>query len=350
MKANRRLITAASALLLLLVAAGCGTSSVSLNLLQPAQINVREDVKSLVLVNRYRPDKGQKFWNFMEGLLTGEGIGEDRKGAEASLFGLSNVLRNSPRFSTTQANIEVPGSGLGTFPPPLSSDEVKRICNQFNSHAMVTVEAFDSDSDLKYGTRQVEEKTKEGQKVTRTIHTVTANVRITVGWRLYSAIDGSLLDEFMMQQGMGFNAEGPNQAAARNNLPSRENMTQDLGAKAGDAYARRISPNWIWVNRMYYSGGTPTMKAARNAVRVSNWELAEKLWKESLEDPKKKIPSKAAYNLALAEEMKGDLQAGVKWTQKSAEMGCRAAYDYNRVLLNRIADLQRLNDQMKAVE
>ena len=54
---------------LLLVAigfAGCATSTVGISVLVPADINVDQNIKTIALVNRYRPDKGQGFLNVVE--------------------------------------------------------------------------------------------------------------------------------------------------------------------------------------------------------------------------------------------------------------------------------------------
>jgi len=76
----------------------CSTSSVVVNIQRPADITISQDIQNVVLVNRSRPSKDNLTSNIVEGLVTGEGIGSDRKGAEYCITGLSNMLENSERF------------------------------------------------------------------------------------------------------------------------------------------------------------------------------------------------------------------------------------------------------------
>ena len=60
----------------------CVTSSVLVNVHRPADITINKDIQNVVVVNRSRPSKDNLVGNIVEGLISGEGIGTDRKGAE----------------------------------------------------------------------------------------------------------------------------------------------------------------------------------------------------------------------------------------------------------------------------
>ena len=158
------------------------TNSVRLRVMRPAVIDVPKDIQTLATANRYKPEKPNRVLNILEGLLSGEGIGTDRRGAEASLEGLAQVMRESPRFKTTQLAVELQGTGMANFPTPLAAEEVKRLCKLANADALVTIEAFDSDSKLTYGTKTKKEKVGD-QTQDVVYHTVNAGIRVTVGWR-----------------------------------------------------------------------------------------------------------------------------------------------------------------------
>lgn len=325
------------------------TSSISLEVLQPARINIHQDIKKLLLVNRYRPEKGKGFLNFLEGLFSGEGIGEDRRGAEESLSGLTNALAGSPRFIINRPGVELRGRGLGSFPPPLTIAEVQNMCQRYGGDALVTIEAFDSDSRIEYSRDERTRKNKEGVKETYYVTIADASINIRVGWRLYDGQRGTLIDEAMMSDRLFFTGEGRNEQAARNNLPSRELVIRDIGALMGDGYARRIAPTYIRVSRSWYTKGSDAMKQARDRAKADQWEEARVIWERIIDNASKdKTRGRAAFNMGLYYELIGDLESARQWAQEAAgKYGLGNGRNYARTLARRIDDQRRLQEQMK---
>lgn len=333
---------------LAIIFTGCGTSSISLNVMRPADINVSQDIQRLGLVNRYQPEKGgDKFLNILEGFLSGEGIGQDRRGAQSSLQGLANVLVNSPRFQTSWAPDNLGGSGTGVFPPPLTKKEVQALCGTMKVDALVTIEAFDSDSRINYNTYKTKE-TRNKQTVEVVKHRAIATLNVTVGWRMYDGRSGTLIDEYRMNQSINFQGRGNNPTEARNNLPQKEFILRDMGAKTGDRYAKRISPAPIRVRRLWFTKakGNQDMKVARDLMRAGNWSRARDYYTQALQDPNRKVKGRAAYNLAIVAEVYGELADAINWTDEAIEYGENKAISYRRILENRIVDEQRLDEQL----
>ena len=139
--------------LIVLGLSACSTSSVLVNIQRPADITLSQDIQSVVVVNRSRPSKDNLTGNIVEGLITGEGIGADKKGAEYCVDGLVNMLSNSERFTLKNIDgIELKGTGTSAFPIPLDWNEVKSICGSYDSDALLVLETFDSDSWIRIGT------------------------------------------------------------------------------------------------------------------------------------------------------------------------------------------------------
>ena len=79
------------------VLSSCVTSSVILDVQRPADITVSQDIQNVVIVNRSRPSKENLTGNIVEGLISGEGIGHDRNGAEYCMeddFFYANLTKN----------------------------------------------------------------------------------------------------------------------------------------------------------------------------------------------------------------------------------------------------------------
>lgn len=341
----------AAALALLLLAAGCATSSISIQVLVPADIMVPQDIKMLALVNRYRPEKKEGVLNVLEGAVTGEGIGQDRRSAEAALDGLTTALAGSPRFTITRPAVELRGTGRGDFPDPLQVTEVQEICRKASAQSLVTIEAFDSDQSVACTTQVRERKNKAGETEKYTVFCATKKINVTVGWRMYNATNGALIDQFRMVEQVGFNAEGPTEQQAISNLPQGESVTRRIGEVTGAAYSARISPTWMWVSRSYYKAGNDLLKRGKQKVKFNDWEGAEKLWTHSLDDAKPRNVGRAMYNLALAEEMKGELEtAAEKAKQAGTKYQDKKALNYFNILQGRIQDQKRLEEQMKGAQ
>lgn len=70
--------------------------STTLRVLQPAQLTVPEHINTMALVDRSNSSNG---WvNVLEGLFTGEAIGQDRKSRLEAVSGLTDALTRTPRF------------------------------------------------------------------------------------------------------------------------------------------------------------------------------------------------------------------------------------------------------------
>ena len=306
-----------------------------------------QNIKTMALVNRFKPEKGKGFLNVLEGALTGENVGQDRNGAEASLQGLTNFMAGSPRYRTIRPAAQVEGHGRGTFPDPLSVDQVKKICTDYNADALVTIEAFDSDQSRSCSqeTRTVK---RDGQEITEVYYDADQRVTVYVGWRMYSAETGTLLDEFRMVEEVHFDAEGASEELAYRNLPSTELMVADLGAITGEAYALRIAPIYLMVDRQYYTGGTTALKLGRDKVRMGDWEGADKHWDVAMTNEKEKIQGRGLYNKAVAAEVRGDLDKAYELAMEAFNRyGNKRARDYAMILNSRIMDREVLDEQMQ---
>ena len=176
-----------SAVLLAVLVLGACTRSTSIRVLQPAQMTLPEHITTVAIVDRSKPSNGWS--NFFEGLLTGEQIGQDRKSRQTAVDGLTNALTRTPRFQVKSTGIEMTGSKAGSrMPPALDWTEIDKICRDYGTNAVVTIESFDSDNSR--STRAVSEtrKDKEGKKYTVTTFQSQQRTGVRIGWRLGSWI------------------------------------------------------------------------------------------------------------------------------------------------------------------
>ena len=325
----------------------CVTSSVFVNVQRPADITINKDIQNVVVVNRSRPSKDNLVGNIVEGLISGEGIGADRKGAEYCVEGLVGMLNNSERFSLkNEGRIELKGTGTSSFPIPLVWNEVKSICGSYDGDALLVLETFDSDSRVLVGPPVVRTRKVKGIKVKELRYPSSLIIEVESGWRIYDVNKEKIIDENKYIEIKEFNAWGNSPDQAKYNLPSKRKAIKQAGIQAGEKYSFRISPIWLKVNRTYYIGKHEALKNAREYVKSGDWDTAIEIWLPLTEDDDLKTSNKAAFNMALASEIKGSLKTAIDWAKKAQKLGNKKAYNYINVLTSRLMDKEKLKQQL----
>ena len=325
----------------------CVTSNISLNVQRPADITVSQQIQNLVIINRSRPSKENLAGNIVEGLISGEGIGADRKGAEYCIEGLSNMLVNSERFTLKNAGgIELKGTGTSSFPIPLDWNEVISICGSYGGDAILSLETFDSDSRTIIGTPTTSTRKVKGVTVKEIRYPATLIMDIQSGWRIYDVKNKKIIDENVFTEVKEFRAYGSSPENARTNLPSKRNALKKSGLFAGEQYGFRISPIWIKVNRTYFTGKHDDLKLAKSYVKRGDWDAAIEIWKDLVNNTDEKVARRSAYNMAIALEIKGVLDAAIDWANKAKKLGEKKANNYINVLHIRKKNKEKLKQQL----
>ncbi|MFH0893842.1 MAG: DUF6340 family protein [Bacteroidota bacterium] len=327
----------------------CATSSVSLQVLKPAQITLPSYVQKVAVINRSLPSKEEKVNNIIEGVFSGEGLFVDREASKKCIDGMLNFMVNSPRLKAVEpVNIDLRGTGTAEFPMPLDWTTVEKICKDNGCDALLSLETFDSDKRV---STRFENKTKSenGQNIPYTQWFARMDMQINAGWRIYDPKQKQVIFKDVLVDTRSWNTDALVEKEALSKLPQPRNATIDAGYFAGEQTGFRISPAWIYVSRSYYVRGNDQLKQTKRFVRANKWEEASKIWTSCLNDPKRKAAGRACYNLALAAEMDGDLAKGVEMAKKAyTQYGNKKARYYMNILENRQMDAQKLKEQMNA--
>lgn len=325
------------------------TSSINLQVLKPADVTLPGEIEKFTLVNRTKPDKKNQAWNIIEGVFTGEGVYADREGADNCLSGLMEIMQRTPRYNINQASIEFKGSGTEAFATPLTWTEVENLCKANSSEALIVLEAFDSDSRLTHDSKPIQIKNAEGVAITVTEFYSHAQMEVKSGWRIYYPKEKQIIDQHRFSDFLTFDSKGttPENAAAA--LPNKRECIKRTGVHAGAAYGYRISPQWIYVSRYFFTRGNDNMKyAGKKARKINDWKGAMEFWKKEALNSDKKIAWHASYNMAVGCEREGNLDLALEWAKKSYSIGQKsAAAQYVNILNDRIAEKKKLDEQMK---
>lgn len=337
-------------LLAVALLSGC-MKSTSLTVLQPAQFKVPDHIAKVAVVDRSKPSNG--WLNTLEGLFTGEAIGQDRQSRAEAVHGLTDALQRTPRFRVISTGIEMDGSKAGgSLPPPLPWAEVERICADYAADALVCIESFDSDNNTSARRRETKQKNKDGSTTTKVDYVSDMRTGVRMGWRFYDPKSKIIFDEVVTDEYLQNTGTGATERAAISNLPSQVSVTRKVSFIVGQEYGMRIAPVYIQVNRQYYhkaKGFKTQMEQATRYAQAGDWDRAAEIWKktEALATDNPKAAGRTAYNMAIMAEVKGNLDIALEWAEKSwTKYGNKKARTYIEVIRQRQNDARKVEYQM----
>jgi len=297
---------------------------------QPADITVPAKIHTVAIDLRYDPKKAAKAFKIAEAILSGEHSGQDFLGATAALRGLREALDSTDRF-TVAPHVELrPGTGGSS--DLLEPAEVREICKAHGLDGLITIDGFDSDVTRVSATDSAPQGDPYLEENPPAV-TEEEELSIKLLIRFYDGESGEVIDE-----------------AARTKMATldsdREEVVQALGHQAGRAYLDHVRPWKQTVPRLVFVKGSDSIKRGYKLAAGGDWVAAEREWRISLDDPKAKIRGRAAHDIALAHEMRGDLEGAMEWVERAAsEISAMTVKQYRKVLEQRLPDQAQVDRQ-----
>jgi hypothetical protein len=152
---------------------------------------------------------------------------------------------------------------------------------------------------------------------------------------------------------VSWDAEAEYVKDALKELPPRKDAILNAAEISGTKFAELIIPHWSEDERLYYRSGQVELAKAEPFIKVGKWLEAAKIWKENITNPNKSIAAKCMFNLGLACEMEGDIDAAIDWVVQSFQVfkqknvvHAENCQDYLRILATRKFDLRKIEFQL----
>ncbi len=340
-------------LIVILIMAGASscvsTNKVHISVLEPSPVHLPDYAKKTAIINRSETDPRNRVFDVADKVFSLESAELDKAGAAASIDGLQFTLRQNDRFTDVLPVQETfyRQSVSGVFPAPLGWTDIDNIAHHSGAELLFSLEVFDTESKINYATGSKTLNTPLG-KVPMVEHIATMVTRVRTGWRIYAPRERQLLDEYIMHHTLSFEGRGINPAAALAAMLERKEAVKNTGNRAGEAYGQRISPYYRRVSRDYYVRGSDALKTAKRRAQGGNWSGAADLWEQETGSTKAKTAGRACYNMAIINEINGNIDAAIGWAQKAYEdYNIRLALQYIKILENRKINNNILADQVK---
>ncbi len=323
----------------MLVLTGCGsTNTVTLDVREPASVLLPDHMTRVAIVDRTTGDRDHAWLERVDEFLSFKGEAFDRLGAEAGVAGLVEELTRGNRFEVVVEAEPYPERrpNRGVFPAPLKWDQVDAICEEYDVNGIFALEWYDTDTKVDYKTEKVKRKAPDGTEVEVLEHVAVVGTNIRTGWRIYDAQSRTIIDESEMRDVVVTRGRGVNPVEAVEAITGRTEAVQTVSRGIGRSYGHSVSPYWHRVARKYYVKGTDSFEIAKRRAQTGNWEGAAELWLAEVENPDPKIAGRAAYNMAIMSEIRGDLDAAIDWSRRAYEdFGDKLALSYVRLLQDR---------------
>lgn len=332
--------------------ASCSSHTTAIRALKPATITIPDHIQSIGTIDRSMPEKG--FSGILEGALTGEQIGQDKRGRQAAIEGFAKTLTQTPRFSIRPIATELTGSKDGsTMSRPLSWTEIDKLCKMYQVDAIAALELFDSDQFFSKSSKNESYKDKEGKEHSRLRYYIDRKMEVRTGFRVYDNVNKVIIEEFVTSGQNSDSGNGLTETDAQNNLRNVYDQVREVGTTSGRIYAQRIAPLYETIHRSFIKK-VPTNKDAHekalNAAKAKDWTKAAEIWNTmASQSTDVKTKGIAAYNMAIVCEAQGKIDLAIDWAKKSYyEHGYKKASRYMVQLKDRKYDLERLEIQMKS--
>ncbi len=333
--------------LLALAFSACKTDLVYMNIKEPAPVTMPAYIKTVGVINRSLASEETRKINVLDEVLSAEGPELDKEGAKESITGLKDQLMKNDRFTQVLLLDDLPltTTGAGVFPSALSWDIVEKICTANQVDAIFSLEIFDTDTKVNYSNVPVTIKTPLGN-IPALEHHAVMTTKVKTGWRIYDPACKTILDEHAIAKGLTFTGKGINPVVAAAGLIGRKDAVKQTANNVGHEYAIGILPIWRRVQREYYVKGSDNFVIAKRKAQTGNWDDAAELWKKETTSSKSSVAGSACYNMAIINEINGELDEAISWAQKAYEdYDNKLALEYVRILKNRQVRTDHLKRQ-----
>ncbi|MBT8208973.1 MAG: hypothetical protein KJP14_00430 [Eudoraea sp.] len=347
---KRTFILLSGLLLAALVLSCSATNRLTMGITEPAPVMLSAEARKIGIINRSMPSESNKGVDKIDQILSAEGQMLDKEGAEASINTLSQALREYGIFDEIKIlEDQTLNKGLGIMPANLSWDEVERICQENGVDVLFSLALYDTDTKVSYKLTTMQLPNDLGINMAVPAHELTLHTLIKTGWRIYDNIDQVVADQFMSRGEVFAAGKGINPLKAYEAILNRKEAVMQRSMALGNNYGLRLLPTNRRIARDYFVRGTNNFKIARRRAQTGDWQGAAALWEREIHNPKAKIAGRACYNMAIINEINGNLKAAIDWASRSyVDYRNRRALNYLNRLKFRQSQEILLQEQLSA--
>lgn len=296
-------------LITLLFASCVKTHYFTIETLEPAEISVTQDVQKIGIVDLNNlVNKNPDDIYFFTDTTETDSIHEIELAAKLTAEFTAEYLTNSPRFKP-----EYIENKTKDVKSEISIEHLNKLCEENSVDGLVVIESFFY-------------KTNENIEVTMLfeslpIYSTGIQVKRNAEVKVYSMSDNSFIKNFSLTDTSYYDHTWLSESAAENFFPESYELVEKVATITAKEICAKIAPSWHTTNRFVYYGKKKWLNAIK-LVKDDKWISAAAKWNKQTNSKKKKLAAYSCFNMAIAAEMEGNLNAALAWAEKS--------YDYRR--------------------
>jgi hypothetical protein len=291
---------------------GCVSSysTFDLDVLKPAKVVVPVEIASVVVVDNAYPfqpgDSGVHKIKLPSQEYSIDTLLLDDFG-QLAIQSFVESLKSKAFFDSVHV-VKEPFNTLDGGKPlsPLNPSQIDSLCDQYNAQAVIELGYYE------YGT--LINVLDAGEQYYSTL-----DARVYTYWKVYNRLTGSILDAHAQKDTIFWDGAGPTISSSVERLPFLRDALKEAASYSGLQFSEYIAPTWKTTQRIFFKQGHPLFYEAVGYVNSGNWDEAARVWYRIYETGKEKQKARAAYNLALAQEVKGNFMEATAWAYRSME-------------------------------
>ena len=335
-------ITSIVAIVLLLFISSCVTlNEFPIEVIQPANVTLPAGIKNVTLVSRnmkYLNDTLQNYYlkdfKRKKDIIP---INTDSLAVQSCFDSLLVKMQDQNRFKkiTVLPVSSLPIQYVKNINPP-SKKLIQKISSNTNADALILLDMFSS-------FYSVYPNPDNGHSIAQV---VTASI-----WTIYEPSKLQILNHTSMVDTLFWDGMDESESYSASNIPNKKAALKIAAGMAGVKYSKNIIPSWAKVYRQTLSCNQIDFKKAAELAKKNNWDEASTLWEKYTDSTKKRYQMQALFNLAVASEMNGDIEAAIELISKASKVSSSASHSmenksirqYSAILAKRKIELNKIN-------
>ena len=310
----------------LLMVSCVSLTTINLDVLRPAAISIDPEILSVAIVDKSLPYRGENVHTVIipKETVTLDTIWIDNF-SQIVAESMAETLKNKMFFDTVfyhndyEENYRV---DRGFIPDHELLEIIEDICYIYDVQAVIFLESY------KY-------KTKLSLMDLGHTYYGSLDASGSVFWKMYEQ-NGNQIDMYLQSDSIFWDKAGNRYATILSELPDQSAAVETLAEYLGETYISRISPFWETVSRQYFSKGHHYFERANDLHRIGNWDEAAKVWYYVYQSGNKLQKARAAFNIALSYEVRGDFDEAIAWGEISYKlfqnMGALRSSGYEKII------------------
>jgi hypothetical protein len=326
-------------------------SYLTVDLTDPPKEGMPKEIQSLTLINRavdkrYTDEPADSLQlRFYLRQFNLDTVIYDIKTADTLMQALGNLLYESGRFDVViPENRFLLKDTINPYSDQMDWDEVSDLTTRFNTDAVLSLDFFKTGISALFGTKK---DINWGNMSEYSFYVADMKISYSANFRLYYPRNKDLLVSYFLSDTLDWKGDNIEIKTLFRNFTKVKDALTETGIAAAMNFAKRIAPNWNSYTRAYFSSGNAELHQTSAMVQNNDWENAENRWLEMLEKTKSKsLRSKIEFNIALANELQGDINEAIRWGVRSYDTFYRpVTYSYLTTLKERKTLFEKSNEK-----